>query len=84
MARPKIEIVLTADEREELERLSRRARAKRHVALRAKSDVVGLYVNPPDHAVVIAFDEKPQVQALERSQPILPMDLGMPERQTDN
>lgn len=47
-------------------------------------DVVGLYMNPPDHAVVLALDEKPQVQALERAQPVLPMDLGMPERQTHN
>lgn len=45
-------------------------------------DIVGLYLNPPDHAVVFAFDEKPQVQALERAQPILPMDIGQPERQT--
>lgn len=47
-------------------------------------DIVGLYMNPPDHAVVYCFDEKPQIQALERAQPILPMDLGMPERQTHN
>ena len=45
---------------------------------------VGLYLNPPDHAVVLSFDEKPQIQALERAQPILPMDLGRPERQTHN
>ena len=37
-------------------------------------DIVGLYMNPPDHAVVFSFDEKPQIQALERAQPILPMD----------
>jgi transposase len=47
-------------------------------------DIVGLYMSPPEHAVVFAFDEKPQIQALERAQPILPMDLGMPERQTHN
>lgn len=47
-------------------------------------DIVGLYMNPPDHAVVFSFDEKPQIQALERAQPILPMDIGMPERQTHN
>ena len=47
-------------------------------------DVVGLYMNPPDHAVVISFDEKSQIQALERAQPILPMDIGNPERQTHN
>lgn len=45
-------------------------------------DIVGLYLNPPDHAVVFSFDEKPQIQALERSQPILPMDFGRPERRT--
>ena len=47
-------------------------------------DIVGLYMDPPDHAVVFSFDEKPQIQALERAQPILPMDFGMPERQTGN
>ena len=47
-------------------------------------DIVGLYLNPPDHAVVFSFDEKPQIQALERAQPILPMDFGQPERQTHN
>jgi transposase len=47
-------------------------------------DIVGLYMNPPVNAVVFAFDEKPQIQALERAQPILPMDLGMPERRTHN
>jgi transposase len=47
-------------------------------------DVVGLYMNPPEHAVVLSFDEKSQIQALERAQPILPMDLGQPERQTHN
>ncbi len=47
-------------------------------------DVVGLYMNPPTNAVVFSFDEKSQIQALERAQPILPMDLGQPERQTHN
>ena len=41
-------------------------------------------MSPPDHAVVFSFDEKPQIQALERAQPVLPMDLGQPERQTHN
>jgi|SRR5215207_5472614 len=45
-------------------------------------DVVGLYMNPPTNAVVFAVDEKSQIQALERAQPILPMDLGTPERRT--
>ena len=45
-------------------------------------DIVGLYLNPPDAAVVICVDEKTQVQALDRSAPILPMLPGVPERQT--
>jgi transposase len=45
-------------------------------------DVVGLYLNPPENAVVVCIDEKTQCQALERSQPILPMRPGIPERQT--
>ena len=47
-------------------------------------DVVGLYMNPPTNAVVFSFDEKSQIQALQRAQPILPMDIGQPERQTHN
>lgn len=42
-------------------------------------DVVGLYLNPPDHALVLCVDEKSQVQALERTQPMLPMGLGYVE-----
>ena len=45
-------------------------------------DIVGLYMNPPHHAVVLCVDEKSQIQALERSQPILPMRPGLPERAT--
>jgi len=45
-------------------------------------DVVGLYHNPPQKAVVLCVDEKSQVQALGRSQPVLPMMPGMPERRT--
>jgi transposase len=45
-------------------------------------DVVGLYVNPPDGAIVLCTDEKSQIQALDRSQPVLPMMPGMPERRT--
>lgn len=47
-------------------------------------DIVGLYLNPPDNAVVLCVDEKSQIQALERSQPVLPMELGQPERQTSD
>ena len=42
-------------------------------------DIVGLYLNPPDHAVVLSVDEKTQVQALQRTQPVLPMGLGYVE-----
>ena len=45
-------------------------------------DVVGLYFNPPDGAVVLCADEKTQIQALDRSAPVLPMMPGMPERRT--
>src|SRR5467141_4341640 len=46
------------------------------------TDVVGLYLNPPEKAVVLCVDEKSQIQALDRSQPVLPMMPGMPERRT--
>ena len=42
-------------------------------------DIVGLYLNPPDHAIVLSVDEKTQVQALQRTQPVLPMGLGYVE-----
>lgn len=42
-------------------------------------DIVGLYLNPPDNALVLCVDEKSQIQALERSQPVLPMGLGYVE-----
>jgi putative transposase len=42
-------------------------------------DIVGLYLNPPENAVVLCVDEKSQIQALERSQPMLPMGLGYVE-----
>jgi transposase len=45
-------------------------------------DVVGLYLDPPDNALVLALDEKAQIQALERTQPILPMRPYRPERRT--
>src|ERR1035437_2692379 len=45
-------------------------------------DVVGLYHNPPEKAVVLCVDEKSQIQALDRSQPVLPMMPGMPERRS--
>jgi transposase len=45
-------------------------------------DVVGLYLNPPTTAVVLSVDEKTQIQALNRTQPILPLRPGLPARQT--
>jgi transposase len=45
-------------------------------------DIAGLYMNPPDHAMVLCVDEKSQVQALDRTQPLLPMRPGQAERRT--
>src|SRR6266404_3448382 len=45
-------------------------------------DVVGLYMNPPEHALVLCVDEKSQMQALDRTQPLLPMRPGQIERRT--
>jgi transposase len=42
-------------------------------------DIVGLYLNPPDHAIVLCVDEKSQIQALDRTQPVLPIGLGYVE-----
>ena len=52
-------------------------------ALEAKvRDVVGLYLDPPDGAIVLSVDEKTQIQALDRTQPLLPMRPGQVERHT--
>ena len=45
-------------------------------------NIVGLYMNPPEHAMVLCVDEKSQVQALNRTQPILPLAPGVPARQS--
>src|SRR3982751_3099475 len=45
-------------------------------------DIVGLYLNPPDRAIVLCVDEKSQVQALNRTEPILPLAPGVPARQS--
>jgi transposase len=47
-------------------------------------DIVGLYLSPPNHALVLSVDEKSQIQALDREQPVLPMMPGIPERRTHN
>lgn len=46
------------------------------------NDVVGLYLNPPDNSLVLSFDEKTQIQALDRTQPLLPLRPGLPETRT--
>jgi hypothetical protein len=43
-------------------------------------DIVGLYLSPPNRALVLCIDEKSQIQALDREQPVLPMMPGVPER----
>jgi transposase len=45
-------------------------------------DIAGLYINPPEHALVLCVDEKSQIQALDRTQPLLPMQPGQLERGT--
>ena len=47
-------------------------------------DVVGLYLAPPERAVVLCVDEKSQIQALDRTSPTLPMLPGTPQRATDD
>ena len=46
------------------------------------TDIVGLYLNPPDKALVLCVDEKSQIQALDRTQPLLPLRPGIPAQQT--
>jgi hypothetical protein len=46
------------------------------------TDIVGLYLDPPENAIVLCVDEKSQIQALDRAAPTLPMQIGIPERQT--
>jgi hypothetical protein len=45
-------------------------------------DIIGLCLNPPEPALVLCVDEKSQIQALDRTAPILPLRPGLPERQT--
>jgi hypothetical protein len=45
-------------------------------------DLVGLYLSPPNRALVISVDDKSRIQALDRQQPVLPMMPGVPERRT--
>jgi transposase len=47
-------------------------------------DIVGLYMSPPDNAIVLCVDEKSQIQALNRTQPVLPMRIGEVERRTSD
>ncbi|MBB3175251.1 hypothetical protein FHR90_003105 [Endobacter medicaginis] len=47
-------------------------------------DIVGLYLSPPNRALVLSVDEKSQIQALDREQPVLPMMPGVPESLSRN
>jgi hypothetical protein len=47
-------------------------------------DIVGLYLSPPNRALVLSIDEKSQIQALDREQPVTPMMPGVPERHTNS
>ena len=71
---------MRSHEFESLYRIDPLSRANQAVAFTRIScsslSIVGLYLNPPDKALVLCVDEKSQIQALERSQPILPMGLG--------
>jgi len=61
-------------------RIAPQLQAVQRPGLREKvRDITGLYLNPPDHALVLCVDEKSQIQALERTQPVLPMGLGYVE-----
>lgn len=44
------------------------------------TDIVGLYLDPPENAIVLCVDEKSQIQALDRMAPTLPMQIGIPEK----
>jgi transposase len=90
--RPKAGLVLSDAEREQLSRWARRAKTSHLTGTFKLSsdplfvekvvDVVGLYHNPPEKAVVLCVDEKSGIQALDRSQPVLPMMPGVPERRS--
>jgi hypothetical protein len=63
--------------------LVRTYRVSRDPAFTAKvTDVVGLYLQPPEHAIVLSVDEKTSIQALERTQPPLPLPTGRAVRHT--
>ena len=53
-----------------------------NIVIEKVRDIVGLYMNPPDHALVFCVDEKSQIQALDRTQPLLPLRPGQVERGT--
>ena len=54
----------------------------RPAAVGKVTDIVGLYLSPPENAIVLCVDEKSQIQALDRTAPMLPMQPGLPERRT--
>jgi DDE superfamily endonuclease len=84
-------VVLSDDERCFLESQVRRHEAPRSLSDRCRmillcanglGSKVGLYLSPPNRAIVLCVDEKSQIQALDREQPVLPMMPGVAERQT--
>jgi hypothetical protein len=90
MWQPAAALSLTAAERADLEMLVRSGKTPhRNVQTQSRPrlfpklrDVVGVYLHPPDKALVVCVDEKPQVQALDRTEPVLLLQPGIPARQT--
>jgi hypothetical protein len=80
------ELVVSADEEATLERWAHRNEtfklSEDPLFIEQGRDIVGLYLNPPDRALVLCVDEKSQIQALDRTQPLLPMRPGQLERRT--
>jgi len=62
--------------------VARRKLSKDPLFIDKVRDIVGLYLNPPDRALVLCVDEKSQIQALDRTQPLLPMRPGQAERRS--
>jgi len=63
-------------------RIVRKRSSFRKILTSSTKFALGLYLNPPEHALVLCVDEKSQCQALDRSQPLLPLEPGQPERRT--
>src|SRR5436305_1491427 len=90
MGRPKATLELSSGQRQQLESIAGSRSLPAGLVNRARivlmsaagetnQQIAGLYMNPPENAVVLCVDEKSQIQALERTQPMLPMGLGYVE-----